>query len=117
VTELIVCTTCRTPHEGAGQALLEEVENLALARDCALPVRGVACLGGCGQGCTAALQAAGKHSYLFGGLPPDAGAAADLLEIARQHAQAADGRLEWAQRPERLKTCLLARLPPLLPAS
>lgn len=115
MTELIVCTTCRTPHEGAGQALLEEVENLALARDSALPVRGVACMGGCGQGCTAALQAAGKHSYLFGGLSPDEGTAADLLEIARQHAEAADGRLEWSLRPEALKRGLLARLPPLLP--
>lgn len=114
MSELIVCTTCRGPHEGAGQALLEEVENLALARDWTLPLRGVACMGGCGQGCTAALQAAGKHSYLFGGLRPDAATAADLLEVARQHAEAADGRLEWALRPERLKTGLLARLPPLL---
>ena len=110
MSELIVCTTCL---QGRGQALLELVENEALARDCPVPVRGTACMGGCSQGCTAALQGAGKHSYLFGSLSVEEGAAADLVEVALQHRAAEDGRLEWSLRPERLKSGLLARLPPL----
>lgn len=110
MTELIVCTTCR---DGQGQALLELVENAALARDCAVPVRGTACMGGCSHSCTAALQGAGKHSYLFGELAVEEGAAEDLIAVALQHQAAADGLLAWAERPERLKRGLLARLPPL----
>lgn len=110
-TELIVCTTCR---DGRGQALLEQVENEALAQDLALPVRGVACMSGCSRGCTAAVLAAGKLGYLFGELQPDAACAQALIDVARQHAAHAEGQLAWAQRPEALKGGLLARLPPPL---
>lgn len=118
-TELLVCTTCRPgdwPREGdaAGQ-LLHEAVQLALMDDPqpALRLRGIACLAACGRGCTAALQARGKLTYLFGDLPPDADSAAQLLTVAAQHQAAADGQLPWGQRPERLKRGLLARLVPL----
>lgn len=107
---LIICTTCA---DGQGQVLLEAVENEALARDCALPIRGQACLAACSQRCTAALQGAGKHSYVFGQLAPDAASVEALLEVAAQHAEPGDGQLAWARRPERLKSGLIARLPPL----
>lgn len=107
-TELIVCTTCQ---DGRGQALLEQVENEALAQDLALPVRGVACMAGCSRGCTAAVLAPGKPGYLFGELRPDSACAQALLDVAQQHAAHAEGLLAWSQRPEPLKGGLLARLP------
>ncbi|MBV8034680.1 DUF1636 domain-containing protein [Roseateles sp.] len=107
---LIICTTCA---DGQGQALLEAVENEALARDIAQAIRGQACMAACSQGCTAALQGAGKHSYLFGRLAPDAAGVDALLAVAAEHAEPGDGQLAWARRPERLKGGLIARLPPL----
>ncbi|MEK8052564.1 DUF1636 domain-containing protein [Ideonella sp. DXS22W] len=118
-TELLVCTTCRPgdwPREGesAGE-LLHEAVQLALMDDPqpTLRLRGIACLAACGRGCTAALQAGGKFTYLFGDLPPDGESAAQLLTVAAQHQAQADGQLPWAERPERLKRGLLARLVPL----
>jgi predicted metal-binding protein len=109
-TALVICTTCA---DGRGQALLEAVENEALARDCTLPIRGQACMAACKQSCTAALQGLGKHSYLFGQLAPDAVSVDALLAVAAQHAEPGDGLLAWDRRPERLKSGLVARLPPL----
>lgn len=109
-SRLTICTTCA---DGQGQALLEAVENEALARDWPLPIRGQACMAACKQSCTAALQGAGKHSYLFGQLGPDAASVQALLAVATQHAEAGDGLLAWDRRPDRLKGGLLARLPPL----
>lgn len=108
---LVICTTCA---DGQGQALLEAVENEALARDWPLPVRGQACMAACKQSCTAALQGTGKHSYLFGQLAADATCVDALLAVAAQHAEPGDGLLAWDRRPERLKGGLVARLPPLV---
>lgn len=110
MTTLTICTTCA---DGQGQLLLEAVENESLARDLTLPIRGQACMAACKQSCTAALQAPGKHSYLFGGLAPDADSVHALLDVATQHAEPGDGLLAWDRRPERLKRGLVARLPPL----
>ncbi|WP_056272338.1 MULTISPECIES: DUF1636 domain-containing protein [unclassified Roseateles] len=107
---LIICTTCA---DGQGQALLEAVENEVLARDWALAIRGQACMAACKQSCTVALQAAGKHSYLFGQLASDEASVDALLAVAAQHAEPGDGLLAWDRRPERLKSGLVARLPPL----
>lgn len=110
MSRLVICTTCA---DGQGQALLEAVENEALARDCTLAIHGQACMAACKQSCTAALQGTGKHSYLFGQLAPDADSVAALLAVATQHAEPGDGLLAWDRRPERLRRGLVARLPPL----
>lgn len=124
MTEVIICTTCRpanTPreHPPAGAALLEEVQAAALASDegplaAGVQVRGFACMSGCSRACTVALQAPGKHSYLFGDLAADAETAAQVLACAQLHARSADGTLPRNERPERLRNGILARLPPTL---
>jgi predicted metal-binding protein len=123
ITELIVCTTCRpagAPRDepAAGERLWRRMVALATAVPMPVQVRGVACLSGCSRACTIALQAPGKHSYLFGDLGSDASADADtaaqVLACARQHAESPDGLLAWTARPERLRPGILARLPPLL---
>lgn len=110
MSALVICTTCA---DGQGQALLEAVENEALARDQVLAVRGQACLAACRQSCTAALQGTGKHSYVFGELLPDSACVDALLAVAAQHSEPGDGLLAWDRRPERLKRGLIVRLPPL----
>lgn len=118
MTEVIVCSTCRRPgtERGApadGQRLLEAIEAELRASPAPLRVRAVACMSGCSRACTVALQAAGKASYLFGELPPDAETAAQVLACAGLHAISADGQLDRAARPERLRNGILARLPAL----
>lgn len=110
MSTLVICTTCA---DGRGQALLESVENEALARDLTMSIRGQACMAACKQSCTAALQGPGKHSYLFGHLTPDSASVDALLDVAAQHAEPGDGLLAWSRRPACLKTGLLARLPPV----
>jgi predicted metal-binding protein len=119
LTELVVCTTCSpagAPRDmpAAGERLLRQVVALATAAPMPVQVRGVACLSGCSRACTIALQAPGKHSYVFGGLGGDPDTAAQVLACARQHAESPDGLLAWSARPERLRRGILARLPPLL---
>ena len=116
-TVLLVCTRCRAAGADpeaprAGAALLAAA--IAAGRDdTGLRVAGVACLSGCKRACAAALVAPGKVTYLFGDVPPDADGAADLLAVARAHAARPDGHLPRAERPERLRGGILARVPPL----
>ena len=112
---LHVCVTCRRGEaEGGGEpgrVLFDRV--LALARaEAGLEVAEIRCLAACSRGCTAALGAPGKWSYVFGDLDPAAGAAEDLIAGARLHRAAADGLLPWSGRPGSLKKAV-ARLPAL----
>jgi len=121
LTEVVVCTTCRPPGAprdlpAAGERLLEAVhaaqsedEAGAYAR---VKVRGVECMSGCDRACTVAFQAPGKHGYLFGDLASDAATAAAVLACAALHVRSADGLLARGERPERLRSGILARLPP-----
>jgi predicted metal-binding protein len=127
-SELLVCTTCRPAgaardEPAAGEQFLAQVLAVqpgpaplaagATATHDSVVVRGIACLGVCSRSCAIALQAEGKMTYVFGDLAPDAESAAQLLVCAQQHANASDGLLAWATRPERLRRGLVARLPPL----
>lgn len=123
ITEVLVCTTCRPAGASreapaAGQLLWDAVQAAAAAAR--LPpgvrARGFACLNSCSRACTVAFQAAGKHSYCFGDLHPDADTAAQVLACAALHAASEDGNLPRGERPERLRAGILLRLPPLLAA-
>lgn len=119
-TEVLVCTTCRPAgasrdEVAAGQLLWDAVQVAATAAP--LPpgvhLRSFACLNSCSRACTVAYQAAGKHSYCFGDLLPDADTAAQVLACAALHAASVDGNLPRSERPERLRSGILLRLPPL----
>jgi predicted metal-binding protein len=126
VTEVLICTTCRPAQASraapaAGQALLEAVQDAvrqsAHAGTGPAPlVRGIACLSGCTRACTIALQAPGKHTYMFGDLQADPVTAAQVLACAVLHQHSADGSLPRKERPERLRSGILAKLPPLADA-
>lgn len=119
ITEVIVCTTCRPPdasrdEPAAGALLFDAVQTAQLMDDAPNPrvrVRGMACLSSCSRACSVALQAPGKHTYLFGDLVPDDETAQHVLVCAGMHAAAADGNLLRNERPARLRSGILARLP------
>lgn len=122
VTELIICTTCRPPGAArdipaAGEALLEAVQvatwDLDVEQQARIRVRGLACMSGCSRACTVTLQAPGKYTYYFGDLLADGVTAAQVLACAQLHAYSTDGNLLRKDRPERLRSGILARLPPL----
>lgn len=121
-TEILICTTCR-PSQGsreappAGSTLLEAVQDAieASAHAGLRPVpqlRGIACLSGCARACTMALQAPGKHTYVFGDLQADVETAVQVLACAALHQQSSDGLLPRDARPSRLRKGILAKLPP-----
>ncbi|QBK06550.1 DUF1636 domain-containing protein [Hylemonella gracilis] len=82
-----------------------------------LKLRGLACMSGCDRACTVALQAPGKFTYYFGDLGADAETAVQLIACARLHRDSADGTLLRNARPERLRSGILARLPPVASVS
>jgi predicted metal-binding protein len=122
ITEVIICTTCRPAGASrdlpaAGADLFEAVLTQQLLHDdrwAHVRVRGMACLSSCSRSCSVAFQAPGKHTYLFGDLVPDAETARHVLDCAAMHAAADDGNLARNDRPERLRSGILARLPPSL---
>lgn len=111
---LHVCTTCKglappnpdAPRPGAllhdalaGTNLPEGVE-----------LRAVECLSACSQGCSVALTAPGKWSYVYGRLTPED--VADILAGAGAYANAPDGVVPWRERPAIFRKQSLARIPP-----
>ena len=110
---LHVCTTCRgvsgealDPRPGAllhealaGGTLPEGVE-----------LRPVECLSACSQGCSVALSAPGKWTYVYGRLGPED--AADILTGTAAYAATPDGLVPWRERPVIFRKQSLARIPP-----
>ncbi len=74
-------------------------------------------MSGCARSCTVAFQALGKSTYYFGDLVADAETAVQVLACARLHADSADGALPRNERPERLRSGILVKLPPCLSAA
>jgi len=121
-TVLSVCTRCnrsRTEEERQGvragarlhAAVLEALGADPSARDL-VEVRPVACMSGCTRACTVALSAEGRFTLMFGDLDADAATAAEVVACALLHASRPDGFLVRAERPERLRAGILARIPP-----
>jgi len=120
---LYVCTTCRSSADPAnadltraGARLLAAVHGVADDYPVSRIV-GVECLSNCSRGCTIAVGAPGKWTYVIGNL--DAGQhAPDVLAFARQHSAHETGVTVWRDRPEHIRKNTIARIPPMnLPES
>ncbi|MCC8963566.1 DUF1636 domain-containing protein [Bradyrhizobium sp. Pear76] len=112
---LHVCITCR-----AGQTLAEGETAPGARLHAALVEAGVPddvnlvpveCLSACSQGCSVALSAPGRWSYVYGRLSADN--ARDVIAGASAYAAAPDGIVPWRSRPEIFRKQSLARIPPL----
>lgn len=112
---LHVCITCRagqTPSEGElapGARLHAALVEAGVPDDVNLvPVE---CLSACSQGCSVALSAPGRWSYVYGRLSE--ANAGDVIAGASAYAAAPDGIVPWRSRPEIFRKQSLARIPPL----
>ncbi len=112
---LHVCITCR-----AGQTLPEgqptpgSLLHRAVVRIGAPPgvnIVPVECLSACNQGCSVALSAPGRWSYVYGRLSEEN--AGDVVAGATAYAAAPDGIVPWRRRPEIFRKQSLARIPPI----
>ncbi len=72
----------------------------------------VECLSACNQGCSVALSAPGRWSYVYGRLSD--GNAQDVVAGAAAYAAAPDGIVPWRTRPEIFRKQSLARIPPIM---
>lgn len=111
---LLVCSTCRAGEAAedgsavAGERLARAIEAAGAPRGVTL--RRVECLSACTQGCSVALTAPGRWSYVYGRMT-----LADVPEIlagAAAYAAAPDGLVPWRERPAVFRKQSLARLPP-----
>ena len=114
---LHVCITCRagqTLQEGEttpGARLHAAISEAGVPEDVNLvPVE---CLSACSQGCSVALSAPGRWSYVYGRLSEIH--ASDVIKGAAAYAAAADGIVPWRGRPEIFRKQSLARIPPIAP--
>ncbi|MGA7326000.1 MAG: DUF1636 domain-containing protein [Rhodomicrobium sp.] len=119
---LHVCVTCRRgeeplePREERSGNKMRLALSEALRRESpgAPGVRlvPVECLSGCKRGCTVALSAPAKWSYVIADLDPQQHAH-DVLNFAKQYSAHPEGVPTWRDRPEIIKRSVLARVPPL----
>lgn len=123
---IFVCTTCgknqqsdRKNDPSGGDRLLAQLQTLHQTSSLhkTVSIQPVKCMGVCEQDCAIALVSPGKRTYLFGNLPTDAAriesTASAVLECVSQYQAKSDGALAYGDRPELLKTRVLARIPPL----
>lgn len=106
---LHLCANC----EGAPDRDGREALAAALGAE-GLPVALVPtpCLNACGAPVTLALQGAGRATYLFNGVDPEADRA-DILATVRLYLESPGGWIGDARPCGRLRHCLLGRVPAL----
>jgi predicted metal-binding protein len=112
---LHVCITCRAGQsvdEGAptpGSRLHKAIAEIGAPEG--VIVVPVECLSACNNGCSVALSAPGRWSYVYGRMSE--ANARDILAGAAAYAGAADGLVPWRSRPEVFRKQSLARIPPM----
>jgi len=115
---LHVCITCK-----AGETVPEGADCPGTKLHAALVAAGapdsvtiipVECLSACSQGCSVALSAPGRWSYVYGRMTEND--AADILTGASAYANAPDGIVPWRERPTIFRKQSLARIPPMVTA-
>ncbi len=110
---LFVCTTCRAGRPATGDLPPGARLHAGLVDSAPAHVRvvGVECLSACDNGCTVALSAPGKWSYVYGHMDPDR-SVADIIEGAAKYAASPDGIVPWRERPAIFRKQSIARIPP-----
>jgi predicted metal-binding protein len=113
---LYVCITCK-----AGETVADGTPAPGTRLHAALAAAGapeavrivpVECLSACSQGCSIALSAPGRWSYVYGRLSEND--VPEILSGAAAYANAADGIVPWRQRPVIFRKQSLARIPPMV---
>jgi predicted metal-binding protein len=115
---LHVCITCKAgetvPEGAACPGTKLHAALVAAGAPEAVQIVPVECLSACSQGCSVALSAPGRWSYVYGRMT--ANDAADILSGAAAYANAPDGIVPWRERPTIFRKQSLARIPPMVSA-
>jgi predicted metal-binding protein len=119
-SKLFVCITCRLNGEiveeqpqRPGARLMQILSPLVEAGAPEIEIVPVECLSNCSRGCTVAVSAPGKWTYVIGALDPEQHAD-EVLQFARLHQAHADGLPVWRERPVHIRTNTIASVPPLV---
>ncbi len=122
---IFVCTSCAGNHQkkqhcqSGGERLLEQLQTLHQnwSLQAEFSIQSVQCMGVCDRDCAIALVSPSKRTYLFGNLPVDderlEATATAVVDCASQYQAKSDGSLSYSERPELLKTRVIARIPPM----
>ncbi len=111
---LHVCVTCKAGQplsDGAPTPGAQLHAALAQGAGAGVTVQPVECLSACGAGCTVALTAPGRWSYVYGHMTADD--APEILRGTTLYAGTTDGVVVWRDRPAIFRKRSLARVPPL----
>ena len=112
---LHVCITCKAGQSiPEGQAPPGKLLHQAIAEIGApegVTIVPVECLSACNNGCSVALSAPGRWSYVYGRMSE--ANAQDIVAGAAAYAAAPDGIVPWRTRPEIFRKQSLARIPPI----
>ena len=115
---LHVCITCKAgetvPDGSACPGTKLHAALVAAGAPEAVQIVPVECLSACSQGCSVALSAPGRWSYVYGRMTEND--AADILSGAAAYANAPDGIVPWRERPTIFRKQSLARIPPMVSA-
>ncbi|WP_299603005.1 DUF1636 domain-containing protein [uncultured Tateyamaria sp.] len=114
--KITICTSCR--HKGSncrpGYELIAKLRAAIVAAGDSITdefeISGVACMAGCDRPCTVAYHGTRKATYLFGDIEADTDID-DLVAFAQQYARIDDGWCSSVNRPGKLRTSTLARVP------
>jgi predicted metal-binding protein len=113
---LHVCITCKAgetvPDGTACPGTRLHAALTAAGAPEAVQIVPVECLSACSQGCSVALSAPGRWSYVYGRLSEND--AAEILSGAAAYASAPDGIVPWRERPQIFRKQSLARIPPMV---
>jgi predicted metal-binding protein len=90
--------------------MLEALRPVMQANAPNVQVRAVQCLGVCKRPATIAVSAPDGYTFVFGDLEPESGVAA-VAAFARSYSKGDYGFVPWAERPELLRSRLVARIP------
>jgi predicted metal-binding protein len=114
---LYVCVTCRAGEEGdatprPGRRLHDALAEAQRHQAGAPRFRIVEteCLSNCDRGCSVALTAPGRWSYIYGDLSQ--ASVDDVLTGASKYAATEDGLVPWRERPTIFRKGVIARIPP-----
>ena len=117
---LSICVTCRDGRETKkndvrggkrmAEAFLAYLKNYD---DLSFDVRGVSCMSQCKRSCVVGICASGRFSYIFGDLDPKNKENIEVIvEFLSLYAAKPEGFLSRSDRPESLRSNILARIPP-----
>ncbi|WP_299777502.1 DUF1636 domain-containing protein [uncultured Roseobacter sp.] len=113
---ITVCTSCRRTGTNCqpGYELIARLRAAIAAAGDAIPetfeISGVACMAGCDRPCTVAFHSTRKATYLFGDMTAEDDII-DLVAFTQQYAHLHDGWSSSSERPGKLRTSTLARVP------